>query len=149
MTVSPGASFKFENAILVRKILLHFFMNIDKVKLLECIERSNLIGVKAGSNRDKFLDIWMVVVDDRIFARSWGLSEKSWYTVFLQEPFGAIRCGDKIVQVKAVIPARTPGLDESISSAYLAKYDHGDNSFYAQGIIKPAHVERTMEFILL
>jgi hypothetical protein len=52
---------------------------------LDYIKTNNLIGIKAGENRSAFLEIWMVTVNDRVFARSWGLAEKSWYNSFLQD----------------------------------------------------------------
>ncbi|RTZ46692.1 hypothetical protein EJ377_22175 [Chryseobacterium arthrosphaerae] len=48
------------------------------------IQSHNLIGIKAGAERPDFLEIWMVIVRNRIFARSWGLAERSWYTAFLK-----------------------------------------------------------------
>lgn len=37
---------------------------------LNYVRNNNLIGIKAGKERDRFLEIWMVVVDNRIFAMS-------------------------------------------------------------------------------
>ena len=118
-------------------------------ELLDYIGTHNLIGIKAGTQRETFLDIWMVVVDGRVFARSWSLSEKSWYNTFIIEPAGQIHCGDTIVNITAHLPEHDPELDERISRAYLAKYDSGENSFYAQGIVRPAHVAKTMEFRMM
>jgi hypothetical protein len=116
---------------------------------LDYIRQHNLIGLRAGQNRSSFLEIWMVVVDHRIFARSWGLAEKSWFNAFSADPLGAIRCGDQVVPVRAVVPADLPQLNSRISQAYLDKYDSGANSPYAQGIIRPEHVARTMELVPL
>ncbi|MBC6608176.1 DUF2255 family protein [Hymenobacter sp. BT188] len=115
----------------------------------EYIRQHNLIGIRAGQERPSFLNIWMVVVDDRIFARSWGLAEKSWFTTFMADPLGAIRCGDQVVPVRAVVPTDLLQLNERISQAYLDKYDSGANSPYAQGIIQPEHVAHTVELVPL
>lgn len=120
--------------------------NFDKAAL-EFINNNNLIGIKAGTERDRFLDIWMVTVKDRVFVRSWGLSEKSWYNTFLQNNKGEIKCGDRIINITAIIPKDIEQLHEEISKAYLRKYDYGENAYYAQGIIQDKHVARTMEFI--
>ena len=45
---------------------------------IQYINSHNLIGIKAGKERETFLEIWMVTVENRIFARSWGFAEKSW-----------------------------------------------------------------------
>ncbi|ALD21337.1 DUF2255 family protein [Hymenobacter sp. DG25A] len=115
---------------------------------LSYISQHNLIGIRAGQDRPTFLSIWMVVVDDRIFARSWGLAEKSWFNTFMENPAGAIRCGEVVIPVRAVVPSDLARLNERISQAYLAKYDAGANSPYAQGIIQPQHVARTLEFVV-
>ena len=115
-------------------------------EILAAIEARSLIGIKAGKQRPDFLDIWMVVVDGRLFARSWGLKERSWYNSFLEESRGAIRVGDDVIEAVAYPIAADDPIQESISAAYLRKYDHGANSFYAQGITQPQHVAKTMEF---
>ncbi|RDV15011.1 DUF2255 family protein [Pontibacter diazotrophicus] len=113
---------------------------------LAYIRNNNLIGIKAGSEREKFLPIWKVLVDDRVFARSWGFGKRSWFNTFLNNANGQIQCGDKITAIRASIPEESENLQERISQAYLDKYDKGENSFYARGIIKPEHVAKTMEF---
>ena len=40
-------------------------------------------------------------------------------------------------------------LPDYVHRAYLDKYDSGENSFYANGIIKEKHVAKTMEFVIL
>jgi hypothetical protein len=124
-------------------------MNIlpNKQAILKAVGTNNLTGIRAGLEREGFLDIWMVVVDNRIFARSWGLSEKSWYRAFEKNPEGAIRAGVDIVRIRALIPSDLIGLNERISQAYLDKYNKGENAPYALGIIKPEHEARTMEFV--
>ena len=117
---------------------------------LKYIQSNNLIGIKAGTDRDTFLEIWMVTVGDRIFARSWGFAERSWFNTFLQNPNGEIKCGDKIFKIKAEIPVTEDGLMAKINAAYLSKYTSTEhNKKYALGIIEEAHMERTMEFIVL
>lgn len=116
-------------------------------EILDHINTHYHIGIRAGEERTSFLDIWMVVVNNRVFARSWGLVEKSWFNTFLQSPEGSIQCGDQAIPVHGRIPADLPQIEELINTAYLAKYDSGRGSFYAQGIIKPAHMERTIELM--
>lgn len=114
---------------------------------IDFINTSNLIGVKAGNQRETFLQIWMVVVGNRVFARSWGLNERSWFNTFLNDPNGQIKWGDRISDIRAKVPGWDENLQEQINQAYLNKYDKGENSFYAHGIIKPEHVAKTMEFV--
>jgi hypothetical protein len=114
---------------------------------IECIGSTRLIGIKAGKERSTFLEIWMVVVENRIFARSWGLSERSWYHTFLNDNKGFLKCGDHITPIVACIPADILAITGRINEAYLKKYDFGENSFYATGITEQRHADKTMEFI--
>jgi hypothetical protein len=115
---------------------------------IEYIKTNNLIGIKAGLDRPDFLDIWMVVVDNRIFARSWGFAERSWYNTFMKNPEGQIKCGERIFHIQATIPKDNSDMTERINHAYLAKYNSDHNIKYAIGIIEDKHVEKTMEFIV-
>jgi hypothetical protein len=124
--------------------------NMDKLQsAITFINSNSLVGIKAGKERNSFLDIWMVVVENRIFARSWGFAENSWYNTFLKEPSGQIKCGEYIFDIKATAINHEMELSIKINEAYLAKYNHGDNSFYALGITEKEHVDKTMEFELV
>lgn len=116
---------------------------------IQYINSHNLIGIKAGKERESFLEIWIVTVENRIFARSWGFAEKSWYNTFLKDNLGEIKCGETIYAIEARIPEDLSELEQEINQAYLDKYDSGENSFYAKGIIEEKHVAKTMEFIIL
>ena len=121
---------------------------MNKENALHYIKTNNLIGIKAGQQRSEFLEIWMIVVQDRVFARSWGLAERSWYTVFLENSAGEIQCEEIIYPIHAVIPEDLNKLTEEINKAYLTKYNTGHNIPYSQGIIQEKHVAKTMEFII-
>lgn len=121
---------------------------MNKELAIDFVKNNSLIGIKAGLDRPNFLDIWMVVVDERIFARSWGFAERSWYNSFLQNPNGQIKCGNKVFSIKAVIPADKETITEKINIAYLTKYNTGESIKYAQGIVKQEHIKKTMEFIV-
>ena len=122
---------------------------MEKRIAIDYIKTNNIIGIKAGLQRPAFLEIWMVVVDDRIFARSWGLAEKSWYNSFLQNSTGQIKCGDKIFFIKATIPEDIKAITEKINIAYLTKYNTGHNIEYANGIVEEKHIDKTMEFSII
>ncbi|MCW1962217.1 DUF2255 family protein [Chryseobacterium viscerum] len=122
---------------------------MNKENTLYYIKTNTIIGIKAGQKRSEFLEIWMVVVQDRVFARSWGLAERGWYNTFLENPDGEIQCGETIYPIKALIPQDINDLTEEINEAYLTKYNTGHNIPYSQGIIQEKHIAKTMEFIIL
>ncbi|MCB1048354.1 MAG: DUF2255 family protein [Calditrichaeota bacterium] len=117
------------------------------ITFLDAVHASNLTGVRAGPPVRDFLEIWVVVVQGRLFARSWGLAERSWYTLFLAGEPGALSSGGQEVAVRGIIPPDLEAMSAAISAEYLRKYDQGANSSYARGIVEDVHVARTMEFI--
>lgn len=122
---------------------------MEKDKFIKGIESEQLTAIKAGQNDHDFLNIWMVVVNNRIFARSWGFAERSWYNTFLKDNIGQIKSGDYIFNIKGEIPEDFNELVEPINEAYMKTYNFGSNAFYAEGITKEEHINKTMEFILL
>ena len=115
--------------------------------LVAAVNRSSLIKVRAGDARPEPLEIWVVSVGNRLFARSWGLSERSWYTTFLAGAEGSLECDGLRVRVVGRRPPDIEVITPLIDAAYLRKYDRGDNSRYAHGILRPDHVQRTLEFV--
>ncbi|MBT2619623.1 DUF2255 family protein [Chryseobacterium sp. ISL-6] len=118
---------------------------MNKKKALQYICENDISGIKAGLERETFLDIWMVVVNGRIFARSWGFAENSWYNSFLKDSCGQIKCGDIILNINAHIPDDLVDITPSINQVYLTKYS---TKQYAKPITEGKHVEKTMEFIV-
>lgn len=115
---------------------------------LKCISETQITSVRAGKDREKFTGIWMVVVEDRIFARSYNLSERSWFTALSSGDIGDIKCGKEIIPVKGVKPKDIKQLTDAINKAYEKKYlAKTYNKKWVDGLAEPGRVARTMEFI--
>ena len=116
--------------------------------LLQCINETQITSVRAGKDRSKFTGIWMVVVDSRIFGRSYYGADRSWYTALLTGDEGDIKCGKETILVKGVKPADIETITGAINKAYEKKYlVKSYNKKWVDGLIEPERVERTMEFI--
>lgn len=115
---------------------------------LKCISETQITSVRAGKDREKFTGIWMVVVKDRIFGRSYKLSERSWYTALLSGDNGDIKCGKEIIPVKGLKPGDINTITKAINKAYEKKYlVKTYNKKWIDGLCEPERVARTMEFI--
>ena len=115
---------------------------------LQCINESQITSVRAGKGRDKFTGIWMVVVKDRIFGRSYYGAERSWYTALLNGDDGDIKCVKEIIPVKGVKPSDINTINKAINKAYESKYlVKAYNKKWVDGLAEPERVARTMEFI--
>ena len=53
------------------------------------------LRIRAGTGAHRFIGIWVVVVEDRVFVRSWSVKPEGWYRVFCAEARGAIRIADR------------------------------------------------------
>jgi hypothetical protein len=110
------------------------------------LEEHTLTGIKAGSVRTSFLNIWMINVEGRIFARSWGKSNRSWFTSLLEEKLGQIKYGETVIDISGV-PCKDPLLNRKIDEAYLKRYTTPENLPYAISITQPEYANFTMEFL--
>ena len=115
---------------------------------LKCISETQITSVRVGKGRDKFTGIWMVVVKDRIFGRSYYGAERSWFTALLNGDNGDLKCGKEIVPIKGVKPADINTINKAINKAYEKKYlIKAFNKKWTDGLAEPERVARTMEFI--
>jgi len=110
------------------------------------LQEHTLVGIKGGRDRHGFLDIWMVEVDGRVFARTWGKRKRSWFTAFVDSGVGEIKYGDTVIAVTGRRPAADPELTRAINEAYLERFDQEENRLYAEGITRPEYYDYTMEF---
>jgi hypothetical protein len=116
---------------------------------VEYISNHTLIKIRGGSKPRSFLNIWIVNAGDRLFARSWDKSERSWYTAFITEGVGQIQYGEQIIDVSGIKIAATDPVHELINQAYLDKYTQEENVPYATGFTQKEYTEYTIEFKLL
>src|SRR6476619_5587456 len=91
-------------------------------KVVNAIRDGKILRIRAGTEPHRFIGIWAVVVEDRIFVRSWSLKPRSWYRTFLEEPRGEINVDGKDIKVRA-IQTRSERLKDAVDRAYLEKYD--------------------------
>lgn len=110
------------------------------------LRKHTLIGVRTGPGRQKFTKIWMVNIGNRVFARSWNKSEKSWFTALLESGRGEILYGKKMINVKGRKLDKTDPLHKQINRAYTDKYTQPGNIKYAAGFSEPGYTDYTMEF---
>jgi hypothetical protein len=89
--------------------------------VLAAIDRGHILGIRAGTEPHRFIGIWAVVVQGRVFVRSWSLKPRSWWRTFLEEPRGIIQVADREIRIRAV-RTRSEHLQEAVDAAYLAKY---------------------------
>jgi hypothetical protein len=104
------------------------------------------VRIQAGAGRHRFIGIWVVVVEGRVFVRSWSRKPRSWWRTLLADPQGVIRVAGRTVPVRAV-RTRSERLKRAVDRAYLEKYGSGAQRRYALDLIKPACRATTTELV--
>src|SRR5881628_2506203 len=99
--------------------------------IVTAIRAGKILGIRAGSQPHRFIGIWAVVVEGRVFVRSWSLKPRSWYRTFLEEPRGTINVEGRELAVSAV-RTRSERLKDAIDQAYLEKYKTPGSIKYAR-----------------
>jgi hypothetical protein len=101
------------------------------------------LRIRAGMTH-RFIGIWVVVVESRVFVRSWGATTRGWYRTFLEDRHGDIQVGKRVIPILAV---RTRGvrLQDAVDLAYLAKYSAPGALRYAGDLGSPKSRATTLE----
>jgi hypothetical protein len=103
--------------------------------VIAAIAKDKILGVRAGSVDHRFIGVWAVVVDDRVFIRSWGLERRSWYQAFLEEPTGRIQAAGREFPVRAITEA-SERTKAAVDRAYAEKYDTPGAVKYVRGFAR-------------
>ena len=116
--------------------------------VVAAIRDGKILGLRAGSGTHRFIGIWAVVVDGRVFVRSWSLKPRSWYRTFLEDPQGAIQVGGREIAVRAV-RTRSERLKAAVDRAYLEKYKTPGSIQYARDLGSEKSRATTTELVPL
>jgi hypothetical protein len=115
--------------------------------IVAAVDASKILGVRAGARSEhRFIGIWAVVVEGRVFARSWSLEPRGWYATFLADPRGTIQVGERQLKVRAV-PVRGTKMRDAVERAYAAKYPTPGSRQFVRGFRTPRRRETTTEFV--
>jgi hypothetical protein len=87
-----------------------------------------------------------VVVEDRVFVRTWNDLPTGWYRAFRREPRGALRVGDRELAAR-VLPVRSPRLRAAVTAAYAAKYPTPASRKWVRGFAEPEREATTLELV--
>ena len=110
---------------------------------LEALARARILGVRAGTEH-RYTGVWVVVVEGRVFARSWNDKPTGWFRAFRAHPQGSIQFGDQEAAVRASV-VRSSRLREAVSVAYGEKYNTKASQKWVDGFAEPERVVNTIE----
>jgi hypothetical protein len=114
--------------------------------VLRWLHDNRMMGIRAGMDSHRFVGIWVVVVRDRAFVRSWNDKPEGWFRVFLEEPRGAIMVGEREVRIRSK-KVRGERLLEEIDLAYAEKYNTPGSRKYVTGLAEDWRRATTLELV--
>jgi hypothetical protein len=111
---------------------------------LAALRDGKILGIRAGTKPHRVIGIWMVVVEGRVFVRSWSLKPRSWYRTFLEEPRGIIVVNEREIPVRAVF-TRSERLKTAVDRAYREKYNTPGSLHFVKGFKNKKRRDTTTE----
>jgi hypothetical protein len=117
-------------------------------RVLLQLQKKLSLRLRAGTGAHRFIGIWFVVVEGRVFVRSWSIKPDGWYREFLREARGAIQI-DKVEMAVRAVPVRNMTLRDGVDRAFLKRYSTPGARKYAKDLCLPKSRETTTELIPL
>jgi len=112
------------------------------------VRDGKILGVRAGTKPHRVIGIWAVVVEGRVFVRSYTLKERSWYRTFLEEPRGIIEVEAKQIPVRPVF-TRSERLKKLVDRAYAEKFSTPGSRQFVEGFKEKKRRDTTTELVPL
>jgi len=114
--------------------------------VVAAIRDGKFLGIRAGTKPHRIIGIWAVVVENRVFVRSWSQKARGWYRAFLKEPRGVIEVDGREIPVRAVF-TRSERLKTAVDRAYREKYNTPGSLNYVRGFAHKKRRDTTTELV--
>jgi hypothetical protein len=114
---------------------------------VEELARAKILGVRSGTEH-RYTGVWVVVVEGRVFVRSWNDRPTGWYRAFQTQPLGSIQLAGRDIAVRAR-QLRGERLRDAVTRAYARKYDTKASEKWVRGFAEPGRAAATLELLSL
>lgn len=115
--------------------------------VVEVLRKAKILGVRAGTEH-RYTGVWVVVVNGRVFVRSWGDKPTGWFRAFRKQPSGKIQAAKLELPVRARF-TRSEHIRHAVTVAFGEKYDTKGSRKWVEGFAEPEREAATLEFIPL
>src|SRR5262249_44827687 len=112
---------------------------------LEELAQAKILGVRAGAEH-RYTGVWVVVVEGRVFVRSWNDKPTGWYRAFHAQPLGSIRLAGREIALRAR-QLRGERLRDAVTRAYADKYNTKASEKWLRGFAAPGRAAATLELM--
>ena len=118
-------------------------------EVLATIHKDKILGIRAGIDSDhRVIGIWVVVVDGRVFVRSYTMKPRSWWRTFLEDPYGEIFISKRKRGIKVrAVKVRSEKIKDLVSAAYKEKYNTPGSVGYVEEMSKKPLRDTTTELV--
>jgi len=113
--------------------------------ILGALQDAKILGVRAGTEH-RYTGVWGVVVEGRLFVRSWNDKPTGWFRAFRREPEGAVQVAGLELPVRAKL-TRSARLREAVTIAFGQKYNTKASRKWVEGFGEPARELATLELV--
>ena len=100
--------------------------------VLTALRDAKILGVRSGTTH-RFTGVWVLVIGDRVFIRSWNDKPTGWRRAFDAEPDGTMQLlSGREVRVR-VRPVKTARALDAMDEAYAEKYHTAASKKWVRG----------------
>ena len=117
-------------------------------QVVAAIHAAKILGIRAGTEPHRVIGIWAVVVENRVFVRSYSLKQRSWWRTFHEEPRGIIEVNGKQFKVRPVF-TRSERLKKLVDRAYAEKFPTSGSRIFVEGFKEKKRRDTTTELVPL
>ena len=118
-------------------------------KILAAIQKEKILGIRAGTDSThRVIGIWSVVVEGRVFVRSWSMKPRSWWRTFLEDSHGAVFVAERKRGIKVrAVQVKSEKLKDRVSAAYKEKYNTPGSIRYVEDMSLSPSRDTTTELL--
>lgn len=113
--------------------------------IVEVLRNAKILGVRAGTEH-RYTGVWVVVVEGRVFVRSWNNKPTGWFHAFKKQPSGMIQVGGLEIPVR-VQSVRNARIRDAVTAAFGEKYNTKASRKWVEGFAEPERERTTLEFV--
>ena len=114
--------------------------------VVDAIHAAKILGIRAGTKPHRIIGIWAVVVEGRVFVRSYSLKPRSWWRTFHEEPRGIIEVNGKQFKVRPIF-TRSERLKKLVDRAYAEKFPTPGSRVFVEGFREQKRRDTTTELV--
>jgi hypothetical protein len=119
--------------------------------VLEKIHKDKILGIRAGSDSThRIIGVWAVVVDGRVFVRSYQMKPGGWWQTLVKDPHGEIFVGGRKRGIKVrAVQVKSEKMKDAVSAAYKVKYNTPGSVQYVKDMSRKKSRNATTELVTI